>query len=106
MQDTTTPTIFQHEASPDSCELFRIRAVAPKYLGIDLLEVQVLLLHLLEAVLQLSLQLVLLSQDTLDFLCSICTSSKGGSFQSLKDIKRYQDIQGKWCSLNNLQPQH
>lgn len=56
------------------------------YLGINLLEVQVLLLHLLEAALQLSLQLFLLSQDTLEFLCSICTSSKGDSFQSLKNI--------------------
>lgn len=87
MQDTTTSATFQHDASPDSHELFRMRAVIPGYLGIDLLEVQVLLLHLLEAALQLSLQLVLLSQDTFDFLCSICTSSKGGSFQSLKNIR-------------------
>lgn len=60
------------------------------YLGINLLEAQVLLLHLLQAALQLSLQLVLLSQDTFDFLCSICTSSKGGSFQSLKNIRIFR----------------
>lgn len=90
MQDTTTSAIFQHKASPDSHEHFRIRAAVPSYLGIHLLEVQVLLLHLLEAALQLSLQLVLLSQDMLDFLCSICTSNKGGSFQSLKNIRIFR----------------